>query len=1239
MNFDITEGRLTFNNPLKLCCRIGFWLSLFLVNSCNFDTKSKDDLPPPMSIQPVEIALNTDSGYPSNVISGLPISYIIDKKADTVITGKPFTVFGSVLNPDSLEPPFDHKSNTIKNGEPTILPEFAIIKSAAPVLEVIEVDEKSLKHVPIASSDSDAYLVNTIGDTIKTRTPLSLTPQRIPCKYPKILRSKAPVLNEDAMFEFHRFSVEQGLNSNSIDDIRFDKQGNLWFGSWRYGLSKFDGTNFWHFTDASGFPGMSYTKPILHDSKGNIWLGSVTGGLAKFNGFSFEVYTEKQGLSASNIRSLFEDSKGNIWIGTWGGGIIKFDGKFFTHYSVADGISDDVVRNIVEDDQGNIWFSCYAKGLVKYTGKEFIHYTENDGLPKTKVNQLCKRKAGGIWVATYAGLISIDGEKITRYNYEENEKCRGLVSVFEAKNGTLWMGPYCGGLVKYQNNRFSYYEEKHGIGEDKIESINEDASGQIWLGSQGSGLIRFNPKGYAYLTKEQGLVKSNIRHVTKLSNGNIALASWNSGFSIFDGKSFQNYLLPGSTAENVISQIFEDSRHRIWFLTQSPGAFCLKDNNLYRYTIDQGLSSNNIHKIFETQNGDILFCTHQGGLSIFNDSTFTRFSVEEGLPNSVIFDAVQDSSGIIWIATNEGGLTRFDGKTFTVFSEKEGLPSNSINQMVVSPNGNLWMALTSNGIGLIKNNKLIVFNQSTGLPGNEINSISILNDSSIWIGHNFGLSSIFIRQRGDSSVYQLRHYQSQDGIRWLGFNSSFVDPKQAWWATEKGVMKGDVNHLIKVTKKPIISFAQLIINDVQINFNDSIQTTKAQAKFDRILPFVNIPVHLKLPHQSNNLNFSFSSIAWDAPHKIWYSYKLDGIDKNWSAPSQENTVEYKNLPQGNYVLKASVADENLIWTPPIKYAFEILPPLWRTWWAYGIYSLAFLLALRWFVKRREQALVERKVELELMVDDRTVQLSQEKKQVELKNREILDSIEYAKRIQATILPPARIVKEYLQDSFILYLPKDIVAGDFYWIETLKESNVIFFAACDSTGHGVPGAMVSVVCHNALNKALTEFGNRTPASILDKTADLVIENFTKNSEGTEEIQDGMDASICALNFKTRELVWAGANCPLILIRKGGILEEIKPDKQPVGRTDRRHPFTDHAFQLFEGDIIYLITDGFADQFGGVNNKKFQRKRLRELLVKIHDLTMLQQRVTLFETFDQWKGDFEQVDDITIIGVKV
>jgi serine phosphatase RsbU (regulator of sigma subunit) len=253
--------------------------------------------------------------------------------------------------------------------------------------------------------------------------------------------------------------------------------------------------------------------------------------------------------------------------------------------------------------------------------------------------------------------------------------------------------------------------------------------------------------------------------------------------------------------------------------------------------------------------------------------------------------------------------------------------------------------------------------------------------------------------------------------------------------------------------------------------------------------------------------------------------------------------------------------------------------------------------------------------------------------VEEKNREILDSIEYALRIQTAILPPQKIVKQYLENSFIIYKPKDIVAGDFYWMETIND--LVLFAACDCTGHGVPGAMVSVVCHNALNRAVREFGLTTPAYILDKTAEIVLENFSKSEE---EIQDGMDISICSLNIKTNTLEWAGANNSLILINNGQLIE-TKPDKQCIGYNDNVKPFTNHQFKLQPDTNIYLFTDGFADQFGGQPERKLTKNRFRELLLSVQNLTIQQQAIELDNFITNYKQKIEQTDDILVIGVKV
>lgn len=254
--------------------------------------------------------------------------------------------------------------------------------------------------------------------------------------------------------------------------------------------------------------------------------------------------------------------------------------------------------------------------------------------------------------------------------------------------------------------------------------------------------------------------------------------------------------------------------------------------------------------------------------------------------------------------------------------------------------------------------------------------------------------------------------------------------------------------------------------------------------------------------------------------------------------------------------------------------------------------------------------------------------------VENKNREITDSIEYALRIQNAILPSAGIVKQNLKNSFIYYRPKDIVAGDFYWIEKTKD--VVLFAACDCTGHGVPGAMVSVICHNALNRAVREFGLTQPAAILDKTAELVIENFSKSEE---DIKDGMDISLCTFNTSTKTLQWAGANNSLWLIKNGELIE-TKADKQPIGMSESRRPFTNHTFNLSNSDTIYLFSDGVTDQFGGeTGNKKLTKKRFREFILSIQGRKMEEQEISLEKFITDYRKNTEQIDDMLVIGVKI
>lgn len=258
----------------------------------------------------------------------------------------------------------------------------------------------------------------------------------------------------------------------------------------------------------------------------------------------------------------------------------------------------------------------------------------------------------------------------------------------------------------------------------------------------------------------------------------------------------------------------------------------------------------------------------------------------------------------------------------------------------------------------------------------------------------------------------------------------------------------------------------------------------------------------------------------------------------------------------------------------------------------------------------------------------------QKEIVEEKSKEILDSIQYAKRLQDAILPNIKLVKEHFLNSFILFKPKDIVSGDFYWMET--KENLVMFAAADCTGHGVPGAMVSVVCANALNKSVNEFHLTDPAKILDKTREFVVETFTKTGS---DVKDGMDISICVYNTDTNELLWSGANNPLWIVRnQAAEIEVIAPNKQPIGIYEKNTEFTSHLIKINEGDSVYLFSDGYADQFGGEKEKKFTTTRFKNAILGMQNQTMIEQKESLTKTFEDWKGDLEQLDDICVIGVK-
>jgi serine phosphatase RsbU (regulator of sigma subunit) len=319
-----------------------------------------------------------------------------------------------------------------------------------------------------------------------------------------------------------------------------------------------------------------------------------------------------------------------------------------------------------------------------------------------------------------------------------------------------------------------------------------------------------------------------------------------------------------------------------------------------------------------------------------------------------------------------------------------------------------------------------------------------------------------------------------------------------------------------------------------------------------------------------------------------------------------------------------------------------------------IVGLVMLVILSLFINSRLRIMRKQKFIIEKQKDFLEKQrdsIALQKSILEEKNKEIFDSIVYAKRLQEAILPSKKLINSYFPNYYVYYQPKDIVAGDFYWLDTFPKdeagnflkpadtqidpSQCVYFAVADCTGHGVPGAMISIFCSNALNRAVNEFYLIDPGKILDKVRDLVIETFAKSEI---EVSDGMDISLCVFDFKTYNLYWAGANNPLWIVRNQEMFE-YKPNRQPVGKYDKPTNFDTHQIQLQKGDKFYIFTDGLADQFGGDKGKKLKVKHLRELILAHQSNSMVTQVEMMERFFTMWKGHYEQIDDVCIIGVAV
>lgn len=396
----------------------------------------------------------------------------------------------------------------------------------------------------------------------------------------------------------------------------------------------------------------------------------------------------------------------------------------------------------------------------------------------------------------------------------------------------------------------------------------------------------------------------------------------------------------------------------------------------------------------------------------------------------------------------------------------------------------------------------------------------------------------------------------------------------------------------------------------------------------------------------NTLSFSFSALFFSSPEQTRFSSRLIGYDSTFTPWAPENTRSFTNLPEGNYVFEVKAINIVGKESQTVRFAFSILPPWYRTAWAYAGYVLCTVLLTLGVVRISVYRLTKAKKRLELLVKSRTSEVVRQKEEVEkqkhlveLRNKDITDSINYARRIQHAILPVKEEIRAALPDGFILFLPRDIVSGDFFWFSGKYRSShhYIFLAAVDCTGHGVPGAFMSMIGNTLLNEIVNEKGILEPELILGALNEAVRKALKQNNEDTGS-RDGMDLALLRLNMQTGTVQYAGANRPLWIYRKNGTFEDHKPDKMAIGGLQNTSTkiFNTKMVELSPGDRLFVFTDGYADQFGGADGKKFMVKKFQQTLASLHEKPLVGLDDILLDIHRQWKGNHEQVDDILVMG---
>lgn len=888
--------------------------------------------------------------------------------------------------------------------------------------------EARVTNPTVLTIPSDTLVLGALPEKIKS------TPMITRVYHPKQIRTGEMRSVPSSAEAIYYLDAEQGLPISNINDIQFDDRGILWIAS-VYGLIRYDGYSISLYNTANGLP-HSIVSKILIDTKKIMWL-VTPGGLVRYDGVFFKTYFDPTYTKEKIVSDVCEDQNGDIWFSQPDAGVYKLKNDTLLKFGEKQKIGTSI-SCIGVDSLNRIFvgYWCAAPNFISNSSavSKCTDYIAKAYGSNCAMTSYTDRKKN-LWLGAYlGGALQFNPSRSLRYDPKTEIGYIFMNDYYEDTRGNMWLATNEGGLVRKSDSTYTFYNTSHGLTSNKITCITGDKNNNIWVGTEGGGICCIKQGGFRSFGLQDGFTDKNVTCMLQNYKGQILFGTWANGVWMYDNKKFAHFKGGRGLGGNIVLAMKEDSLNRLHYALHQFGYLtALPSHNdsvpydsSYLESHLNGFDNNFTFVLAKDKNKSIWLADRSIGLSVKLTDKYKRITEENGLATKDINDIAFDNENTMWIA-HIYGLSSIKGDKITHYTVKSGLPTNACQCLYVDSRNNIWIG-TMKGLVCFDRIKFNIITKAQGMSTDAVSSIVEDKKGRLWVGTSKGLNLLSpIKEK--QGKYNIIPFTSQDGLKSLEFLSKAVlldNENRIWWATRKNVVRLDLKEFETIEKQDVVRISQIMLMDQPINFNalaDSIQRKKDYfskdssfnfnaLEFDSVSAFCNLPNRLVMPYDLNNITFNFYSFAGSPIHHTKYRYRLTGEEIDWKETSAPEAV-FSNLSYGKYRFEVTTTVDGREWSESSVFEFTIKPPFWQTWWFRTISILVLIYLIFTIVRFREKNLKRRQKELEEEVDKATSLLKEQKQELEIKQKEIHDSMHYASRIQKALMTSEKYIEKIL----------------------------------------------------------------------------------------------------------------------------------------------------------------------------------------------------------------------------------